>query len=623
MSPGEADVGPPGAARRAEAPTRVAAEEVGIAERRPRGLWRWTPLLVFVVALAPRWIAPSPFLTWDEPTWTYRSLRFARALERGEPAATWQSPHPGVVTLWAGTGAIALRRALLGPPEDPWAPPGGAPGLAALRADLAWVDELPDFDEDDVALLRAILPWLNPARRAMALVTALLVGLAAFLLLRLLRPGIALAGGLLLALDPYLLAHSRVLHLDATLALLLLASTLAALVHLRRREERTDVGDAPAAQLDPAGRPPRAGPVSGWILLAGALGGMAMLEKSPGLFIAPFTAGLVLVVALGRDGLSPRALRARLRGSAGALLARVALTMMAWGLAAGLAYVLLWPALWADPLATAGRMWAYGAAAAGGAREAVYFLGRVRPDPGPLFYLAAIPFRLTAVTLLGLLPGLWVAGRELRRGRWALAGLALLSAGYLLAMGLSGKKFERYALPAALPLDLLAVAGLAWLGARLSLAAGRPALARASAAGVLVAALAWQALVVLRWQPDLLARYNGMLGGGPAAARILPVGWGEGTDRAVAWLNARENAAELRLATPSMTLVGPRFAGTTLPAKDWPEADYVLLYVDDAQIGEPREITSAFRDRRPDARIRVGDLEVAWIYRVDEGAAPR
>jgi len=564
---------------------------------------------VFLVALIPRFVPPSPFLTWDEPTWTYRSLRFARALEAGRLEETLQSAHPGVITMWAGAAAIQAHRALAGAPADAWRAPGAPPSLAATRADLAWVDDLPPFDEDDVPLLRSILPWLNPARAAVAVLSAGLVALGAVLAARLFGARVGWLAGALLALDPYLLAHSRVLHLDALLGLLVLTSGLATMI----AGERLAAGDPRRARR--------------WLVAAGALGGLAFLEKSPGILAAAF-ALLVLassalpVARAGRWGDAARGMALWLGGAAAA-------------------YAAAWPALWAAPVATVARMAAYAADAAGGAREAVFFAGDVRPDPGAAFYLVAVALRLTPATLLGALAGAVVAWRG-RRVRPSAALLLALSLMVVVIMGASAKKFERYALPAVPPLDVLAAVGLAaaigWLGRRgvaLEGAAGgslsstrqagprtgRWPLAfgdrtrRALAGGLVLAALGAHALP-LAGHPHELAAYNSLLGGTRTARTVLPVGWGEGTEQAVAWLNAQPDAATLTVATPSMALIGPGFAGTTIGARRWEEADLVVLYVDDVQIREPRGIVEAFEGRPPVHQVDLGGVPFVWIYRV-------
>ena len=562
-------------------PLEVGARQRISGPRRAGGPLAWlVPWVVLLVALLPRWLAPSPFLTWDEPTWSYRSLGFTRALQTGDWAGTWQSPHPGVVTMWAGAAGITA---------------------SGLGEDLAFVDELPEFDEDDVALLRQVLPALDPGRRAVAVLVAVLIAAVSVLLVGLVGPWAGLLAGMMLALDPWLLAHGRVLHLDALLSLLLLASALATLRHLHGDGRR-------------------------WLVLGGLLGGLAMLEKSPGLFGLPFAALLITGVRVAQDGLSART------------VSRVVRDGLSWVGAAALAYLLCWPAMWADPLGTGGRMLGYALEAAGGAREAVYFAGQVQPDPGLVFYFAVLAFRLMPLAVLGLLAGALLAPRTLRGGR--LTGLALVLFALLFVgfMGTNAKKFARYALPAAVALNTAAAMGwaaaTAWLGARLDARAEGSASPRATARGPLglpgshgpwlagsTLALLLAAQGAWAWAagPHHLLTYAPHLGGAQGAARWIPVGWGEGSELAVAWLNVQPGAEEASVATPSMTLVGPGFVGQTRKMRDWHEADYVLLYVDDVQIGEPEELRLFREEREPLHVVRLRGIEVAWVY--DGGAA--
>ncbi len=626
------------------------------ARRGPRvsGGWAWiVPLLVLVAALLPRWLAPSPFLTWDEPTWTYRSLRFARALETGAFEDTWQSPHPGVVTMWAATAGITVKRLALPEEGDGSAEADGQVGVAdggvevpsdgngagsgsgdsadgsrpdtdAIHADtpylvhgrtptrsLAFVDALPEFDEDDVTLLRQVLPWLGVGRRAIAVVCAALIAWIAWLLIGLVGPWTALLAGMLLAFDPWLLAHSRVLHLDAVLSLLLVASVVATLRDLH--------GDGRF-----------------WLFTGGALGGLAMLEKSPGLFAAPFALLLIFGLILAREGLSGRSIVRAVRDGAG------------WLLAAALSYGLAWPAMWVDPLGTGGRMLGYALDAAGGAREAVFFAGAVQPDPGIVFYLTALAFRMTPLVAIGLVALVLLAPVMLRGGRITGPILLLFALLFVLAMGQSAKKFTRYSLPALVALDVAAASGLAALALRAAEGRWRegringggreeeegdgesapatgglsdPLAARARqrqagtwAMGVLGVAVAIQAVWSLTAQPYYLTRFAPHLGGARNASRWLPIGWGEGSERAVAWLNAQPNAASLRVATPAMTLIGPGFVGETRKARDWATADFVVLTVDDAQIGQPDVVSRYYGVRTPTFVALVEGVEVAWIY---------
>src|SRR5688572_28590846 len=75
---------------------------------------------------------------------------------------------------------------------------------------------------------------LVAARRAFALAGAGLVTVLGLLVWRLLGPGPALVSGLLLALDPWLIAHAQLVHADGLLAGLTAAAALCALIRWGR-----------------------------------------------------------------------------------------------------------------------------------------------------------------------------------------------------------------------------------------------------------------------------------------------------------------------------------------------------------------------------------------------------
>ena len=580
---------------------------------------RWlVPLIVFAAALLPRLADPAPFITWDEPTWTYRSLKFARALQTGEPATTYLTAHPGVLTMWLGAAGVGARAAFDGD----------------SGADLAWVDALPSFDEDDPGLLRTLTPWWPWSRAMIGLATALVVLAAYLLLVRLVGVRTAFVAALTLAFDPFLLAHSRVLHLDALLAGLLLLSVLATLVALRETH-RSRYSRACMA-------------------LAGALGAAAALEKSPALFIAPFTALLVGALLLPR-----RAAADGSRVGAGEATGRShwlrewladcvgALTW--WGVGAIGAYIALWPAMWASPIGTLRAMLDYAAGSAGKPREAVFFWGSVQPDPGVLMYATALAYRLTPLVTVGLLGAVAAGLRGDRRRRTLVVALAAYVVLFTLFMGTGAKKFERYILPAVPALDVMAGVGLVWgadaIGRALAPSrpgesdrgpsadgattrVGRGALASGDVSWwrrgtrpayfALLALVLVQGATVVARSPYYLAAYNPLLGGGAQAARRLPVGWGEGMDLAAAYLNSLPGAPELVVATPSVGLLSPLFDGRTVKAADWQDADLVVLYVDDVQIGRPALVDEMRSSREPQHVIHVGGIDYAWIYPVGD-----
>src|SRR5262245_21024738 len=140
---------------------------------------------IFLLALAPRALALGRFVTIDEAYhWFERARLFLAALRAGNWAATNLIGHPGVTTMWLGALGIAAHQAL------------------AAWGRAAW---------PDTELLRFMF------RLPVAIVTSLCIALG-YSLLRRLAPGrVALLAALLWAADPFLVAHSQLLHVDALL----------------------------------------------------------------------------------------------------------------------------------------------------------------------------------------------------------------------------------------------------------------------------------------------------------------------------------------------------------------------------------------------------------------------
>ncbi|MFN8496740.1 MAG: hypothetical protein U0641_02705 [Anaerolineae bacterium] len=248
------------------------------------------------------------------------------------------------------------------------------------------------------------------------------------------------------------------------------------------------------------------------------------------------------------------------------------------------------------------------------------------PRPGVLFYPLVFLFRTTPLTLLGLALLGWTAV-DMARGNWCMAdgGKAMLAAALLVLyavlfgafLSLSAAKFERYLLPALLPLDVAAGVGLAWgvsLIAPLQRRIGRTRLRLGPA--ILGVALLLQSALVLSSYPSsyYLAWYNPLLGGQRAAANVLPLGIGEGMEGAAHYLAAQPKAEALKVASWGAVGLAPWFAGDVIlpeAKRPWQEADYAVVYITDVQRGEDIARQMAGRAphvRRPRGRdgLRVG-----------------
>jgi 4-amino-4-deoxy-L-arabinose transferase-like glycosyltransferase len=338
------------------------------------------------------------------------------------------------------------------------------------------------------------------------------------LLRRLLHPSIALLAALLWAGSPFLVAHARLLHLDATVTSLIALSLLALLVAFR------------------ADRPQRA-----MVLLSGELAGLALLTKAPSLTLLPFV-GLWLWVWY----------ILRIESTSG--LARIAQSLLMalrwyalWLGTALLVVFVAWPAMWVAPLQSVGSV--INEVIGNGGEEhhsGNFFWGLAVGDPGPWFYLAVVLWRSMPWTLLGL-GALLVARRQIvqlhapqqrQLAVLTLRTLAVFSGYFLILMSLLPKKFDRYLLPIWPALEILAAAGLVvallWLGQRFGSVVQR----RMQRSGLVLLVVVLSA--TLGWyHPYYVAAFNPLVGGGTSAEKVMLVGWGEGYEVVGEWLSQR------------------------------------------------------------------------------------
>ncbi len=543
-------------------------------------------LALFAATWLARAFSASTFITWDEPAWVYRSCKFLLALLRGDPAGTMLVGHPGVLTMWSGALSLAWHRFVTG---------------AVSPDQLAAVGALPSLEVHDPEVMRRLGALLPAAKGGIAILHALVVVGLFFLLLRLLGRRPALAGALFLLADPYYLGLSRLLHMDALTAGLMLLSVVGALVYAREARRR-------------------------YLALSAAAAGLAALTKSYGVLVAPFIllllAGAWLRSGPGRAGLQRRA---RLLLRDGAL----------WGAVAVAVFVALWPAMWTAPWATLqgvlGLSLEY--AATPGDATAGFFRGQIAGDPGPAFYPVVLLFRSTPLLLLGLaaaLAGLFLrrepapSGSAEERGasRGVILALAAYALFYVAVITLSKKKYDRYALPGLLALDVVAAVGLAGaLDLALQALKGRVSWLPAALCGAVTPLLVLvQAAALLGplLPAHFLAYYNPLVGGTTGAVAAVPVGLGEGVEGAAHYLAAKPEAEDLTVATWAVAGVAPFFPGEVvkLDADHIGAADYVLLYVGDVQGLSP--LAALFYGRQePEYVAQVNGVEYAWLYRND------
>ncbi len=516
-------------------------------------------ILLFILALIPRALA-GRFVTVDEADhWFPRADLFLRALQRHDWAGTNLIGHPGVTTMWLGTFGVLAHRLLT------------KLGFAGAH---------------DTVITRELL------RLPVALVTALCICLAVPLLARLFGRRLALLAGLLWAGEPFLVAHSQLLHTDALLTSFMTLALLAAMLAFR-----LDDGDiAPERPLRRR-----------MLVASGVAGGLAFLTKSPSIVLLPMLGLIGLVGSWHAPGLWRKL---------------PILPLLAWGGVAVVVWFALWPAAWVN--AAGAVMAIYRQVRYDGAEPHAYgnfFLGHAIANPGPLFYPVTVALRLAPWSLAGIVLAIPVLIRRgSHRNRAALVLLAIFVLLFVAVMTVGAKKFDRYVLPIYPSVDILAAAGLLGLGRLLRRWTHRDAhpISRRSAvllyggvACVLAANIAW-------YHPYELAYFNQALGGGAVAARTIPVGWGEGYEQVGAYLSSQYAGCDRPIAAWFGEVLVPYTCDTVVPIDTVlkpGQARYAVLYIDQILRNDiPQSIALLRGTQQPIYTIRIHSIDYAYIY---------
>ena len=518
----------------------------------PRRLERWALICLLLLAFLPRALYPV-----SRPLqWYFRSSEFVHAILNADWSGTLFSPHPGVTVMWLSGGAL-------------W-------GWYALQSLLGLPAPSP-LQTEGYALADRVAVGVLP----LALIAALAIVWGWHLLRRLFGARIAWIAAVLWAIDPFHLANSKVLHLDATVSMLMILSALHMLAYLQYHERRT-------------------------VILSGVLGGLAILTKVTALFLVPFLGLCLLTDCLSSMRNGKKAVRLALRAS------------LLWLLVATAVCFALWPSLWVQPKATFDTVIERGilqklASAHDLPRfhRGILSLG----DPGTSLYLDALLYRSTFLTLTFSI--LALALIVSRRAQKEILLLACFAAFYLVQMTLGSRKETRYLLPAFVAFDVLSAWAIVWWSDRVS----KVRTIRLSLSGGLLLA---QALLILPLHPYYGTHYNVLLGGGRAAQDVLPLAqFGEGLDLAGRYID-RQSGAET-------AIIGTQFLADEMVSQHarasvedlnqtGDDADYLVFGVqytmrgkDLARWGALWERTYKFRE--PAYVAILNGIPYAWVHK--------
>lgn len=616
-------------------------------------------LALFLLALIPRLPELGRFLTADEFLWIDRSRNFLAGLT--DPAyqcdsvveqwhfvaqglaCTLRTGHPGVTTMWTGSFGFLVRWL--------W---DGRPG------------SLHDYIVA-VATNPVDASFIAPERLGTVLISSLWVVAVYWLARRLFGSAIALLGAALIALDPFHIALSRVIHHDALSTTFMTLSVLCAFVYWGESRRKSVVSSRKSIFGGWwSGVGGRYFQSRGWLLLSGCLAGFAFLSKSPSLFLMPFIAltGLWFFVE-NRKRKTEDGKKFVLHASSFIILILDGLLWFAVAMAVVFAF---WPAMWVAPLETVQTVIFIGSKyATGGHAKGNFFLGETSQDPGALFYPVTWLYRTSPLVLIGVITTLiaWLTSQ--RTGKSGdprnvsaspssnpptlpasdppsfrpffryLPLILLFIAGFYLLMTIGEKKQDRYFLPVYPWLNLIAAAGIlnfglllwAWI-TDLRLWRTTPCASRLSAKPpfgtpyvlpiLVLVVLLINGLLVYSNFPYYFTYFNPLLGGIQGAAKAVTIGWGEGLDLAADYLNHHTDPARTRVASWYQSTFAPFYHGDSISYSEEKgkalAGDYVIFYINQTQRRFPDEIIFDYFEHhfKPEKVITLHGLDYAWIY---------
>jgi hypothetical protein len=504
------------------------------------------------------------FETIDEVLWLRRSEVFSNALIHLHPSKAsvtgernpfggTTATMPGVPTMWLGSIARfvwGLGRSF-----------GLTSGTKPFRADPA---------------------GLTLAQLSVAVATSLLIGLIVWLMARWVTPRAAFVTGVLLATEPFWVAHGSVIHTDELTALFGVSGLIALALVL----------GVPAVKLRYHHR-------AGLAAVAGVLLVCSPLTKISGLAFAP-GAALMVVWAMVRDVQSGRGHHSPID-----LLRPSGRVVAIAGIAAMVAVAVLWPASWASPVLQFDRL--RDSIHIGYIHQRTFFRGRITRSGSPAFFLVALPLRMTPWMLAASLVGVPVALARRATRMWAVMMLlAVVPVAYTLSK--AQQQVDRYGLLILGPLCV--VVGLAFAPAineRAEMAARARVLLFSAACLATISSL-----FVAPWG---LAYFNPVLGGGTSATKQIGVGWNEGQALASARIAQlqRHRCDDVTVYGLNLFLLGTDQCGRWVPTPA--QATYLALYVSLIQIRTDRELAAKTDGFELVSTVRIRDIDYVEIWR--------
>lgn len=445
-------------------------------------------------------------MTADEKQWLANTAGFTKALATLHWEKMVQQPHPGITAQWLG--AITIH-------SSSWA-----------------IRKLPLVIGQSILLLLVLYVfWQLWGFPSAALLTTLL------------------------ALNPLLIAHTRVYAMDSLLAVFCLLALGLLLLWRKTNEPR-------------------------YLYFSAFATAAAILSKLPGVILIPFT---LLFLAAHAWQAKKYVFTTRLAAI--------------WLLVFLMSLTLMLPSFFTHPVTTFNRI------------AACITQGGCEPDRGtapPTYYVRTLIFFSTPLHMLAIaaLPFFFWKSKKRHGAAW----LTLFAALFVIQMTLSAKKGDRYILPSFLILDTLVTVVFFWL---------LKTKWRQAATLLLAAGLLWQTITLWQLHPHYLAYVNPITK--PFFGnRRLGWGEGFDLAGSYLTAKPNSQSLKVAAPNPTEFAYNFHGEVTPLNRHEEDSVDYVVLYrslLERDPDSVETDILNHYRSQVPEKVIYLGGLPYIWIYK--------
>lgn len=544
---------------------------------------KWLEILfvlgLLLAIILPRGLDLSRYVTIDEGLWLYRSANYYYAVWQHEYQYTHQTEHPGVTTMMAGAVGYHFEF-----------PMYKALAKGYMDGGKRLVKFLDTTDKTPIDLLVA-------GRKVMILVASILLLASYWFVRKLIGFVPAILGFFLIALSPFHIGLTNILHLDGMLTGWMLLSSSALILYLFKEKKLL------------------------YLIISAVAGACCLLTKTPGIFMFPYV-GLILLIRYIDE--TPYEWKR--------IITRIVVPLVLWIFIATIAFVLIWPAMWVEPVDTiqdiVGKMSTY---VEGSERIMFDTETGTAKVLGMDWYFITLLWRNTPVVVFGFILAImgyvfkWgTMGRKTPR-RFAICFFSFIVF-FIITMGLGDLEADRYILPVYPPLILIAALGwvaaiekiFTWLKHKTSLQ-----FFNYSSVAILITLVILQIGETVRTHPYYNTYYNPLMGGPEKAAKNILFGWGEGLNEVAEYLDAKPNADQLDVMLNgyaygplSFYLSGTAFSSFAASPEMIDVVDYIIVSIRQIQIGNKTALI--LQDTKPEHVVNINGLDYAWIYNVED-----